>query len=456
MISNIRRPRRRYLVMCLALAALTTLVLGAGARQAAADSPQTAVLDWNKHAMDALVNAPNHATTPGAGNTPPVTTLHLAMVQGAVYDAVNAIDGGHESYLDVPAASASASKASAAATAAHGVLTGVSGEPGVLDQIPVCTSGCTPTSYTAATRAAIETRLDGLLAAALAAANDGNVPAGVAAGLAAANAMLDERDTDGRYPATPAPFPVGTDPGEWRPTSGVNDPFGWVRNVAPFVVQTGEQFLSNGPNALNSGLYTKEYNEVKELGASNSARTAEQQALADFFQPHAVDMFVRSLRTYAYGQGLSVPEQARFMGLLALSVADAAITCWNDKAQWSWWRPETAIRLGDDDGNDKTAGQSTWTSFIAAPPYPEHSSGFNCVAGSTTEIAEQFFGQGRTAFVLERTAGGPTRTYDHFRDVRNDTIDARVYQGIHFRSADEQGAKIGRDVARWVEKHALR
>ena len=151
-----------------------------------------------------------------------------------------------------------------------------------------------------------------------------------------------------------------------------------------------------------------------------------------------------------------MPEQARFMGLLALSVADAAITCWNDKAQWSWWRPETAIRLGDDDGNDKTAGQSTWTSFIAAPPYPEHSSGFNCVAGSTTEIAEQFFGQGRTAFVLERTAGGPTRTYDHFRDVRNDTIDARVYQGIHFRSADEQGAKIGRDVARWVEKHALR
>ena len=89
---------------------------------------------------------------------------------------------------------------------------------------------------------------------------------------------------------------------------------------------------------MNTGLYAKEYNEVKELGAIGSVRTAEQQALADFFQPHAVDMFVRSLRTYAYGQNLSLPEQARFLGHVSLALADAAITCWNDKAHWGFWR----------------------------------------------------------------------------------------------------------------------
>jgi hypothetical protein len=454
--SRNKRRAHRVVGACILLALLAAVVLGSSAQQAAADSPATAVLDWNKHAMDALVNAPNHATTPGAGNTPPVTSPHLAMVQVAVYDAVNAIDGSHASYLDVPDAPSTASQSAAAAQAAHGVLTGVPGEPGILDQIPACTTGCTAASYTAATRAAIEARLDGLLATALASANDGNVAAGVASGLAAADAILDERGGDGRYPATPAPFDVGTDPGEWRPTSGVNDPFGWVRNVEPFVVDDGKQFLSKGPNALTTGIYAKEYNEVKELGATGSQRNAHQQALADFFQPHAVDMFVRSLRTYAYGQSLSVAEQARFMGLLGLSLADAAITCWNDKAQWNFWRPQTAIQLGNSDSNDKTTGDSTWTSFIPSPPYPDHASGFNCVTGSATEVAENFFGQGRTTFVLERTAGGPTRSYDHFRDVCIDTIDARIYQGIHFRSADEAGVKIGRDVAHWVQKHALR
>jgi hypothetical protein len=458
---NARRRRRgagRVAVIAV-FALVVAVALGSGAPRAAADSPETAVLDWNKHALEALVNPGNHATTPGAGNTPPVSTLHLAMVQGAVYDAVNAIDGGHEPYLDGVSAAAGASQAAAAPTAAYRVLVGFDGEPGLLDQIPVCTSGCLPTAYTPGVRAAIKSRLATLHAAALTAAGGAGssaVMAGVAVGEDAAGEMLDARSGDGRYPATPAPFPVGTAPGEWRPTSGVNDPFGWVRNVETFVVDSDTQFLSKGPNALNTGLYAKEYNEVKELGAVGSVRTAEQQALADFFQPHAVDMFVRSLRTYAYGQNLSLPEQARFLGLASLALADTAITCWNDKERWSFWRPETAIRFLGDDGNHKTTGDSGWTSFIASPPYPDHASGFNCVAGSTTEIAEQYFGQGRTTFVLERTLGGPTRTYEHFRDVCDDTIDARVYQGIHFRSADEAGAKIGRDVARWVEKHALR
>jgi hypothetical protein len=423
------------------------LGLAAASPPAQADSPATAVLDWNKHAFDALFNAPG-AATPGAGQTPPVMSLHLAMVQGAVYDAVNAIDGGHTPYLGgLPDAPGSASQAAAAARAAHDTLVAV------LNQVPLTAT------FTAAVRQAIITRLDNLYGSSIAAATlaDGAsaVADGVAAGQAAAAAMIAERTGDGRYPANPFMFTVGTKPGEWRPTAGVNDPFAWVAKVTPFVVESGEQFLSKGPPALKSGAYAKEYNEVKELGAVGSTRTPAQQALVDFFQPNPIELYSRALRTQAGMEGLDLAQQARLFAKINLSLADALITCWSDKAHWSFWRPQTAIRLGGPEVNPKTEGDPTWTSVIPSPPYPDHSSGYNCVTGSIMEVAELYFGQGRTTFTLVHP-NGTTRTYRHFRDVGDDTIDARVFQGIHFRSADEQGCQIGRDVARWVDKHALR
>ena len=271
--------------------------------------------------------------------------------------------------------------------------------------------------------------------------------------------MLAERTNDGRYPASPFMFTPGTDPGQWRPTQPApppnNDPFAWVAKVEPFVVESHEQFLSKGPHELTSGAYAKEYNEVKELGKAGIQRTAEQQALVDFFQPNPVELYTRAFRGYALAEGLDLAEQARLFAKLAFASADTSVTCWEDKAHWSFWRPQTAIRLGDDDGNPKTAGDPIWASAIGNPPYPDHSSGYNCQTGALMEIGESYFGQGRTTFTLVHP-NGTIRTYDHFRDVRDDTIDARVFQGIHFRSADEQGVGIGRDVARWVDKHALR
>lgn len=446
---QLRTPRNARAVRVAVLLLVITGILGAaaGSPTARADSPATAVLDWNKHAFDALANAPG-AATPGAGQTPPVMSLHLAMVQGAVYDAVNAIDGGHAPYLDgLPDAPGSASQAAAAARAAHDTLVAV------LNQVPLTAT------FTAAVRQAIITRLDNLYGSSIAAATlaDGAsaVADGVAAGQAAAAAMIAERMGDGRYPANPFMFTVGTEPGEWRPTSGVNDPFAWVAKVRPFVVESGEQFLSKGPRALKSGAYAKEYNEVKELGAVGSTRTPAQQALVDFFQANPIELYSRALRTQAGMEGLDLAQQARLFAKINLSVADAAITCWSDKANWSFWRPQTAIRLGGPEVNPKTEGDPAWTSAIPSPPYPDHSSGYNCVTGSITEVAEIYFGHGRTTFTLVHP-NGTIRTYRHFRDVRADTIDARVFQGIHFRSADEQGVGIGRDVARWVDKHALR
>jgi hypothetical protein len=446
---------RARLITGVALALLTTAVVGGSAPTASADSPATAVLDWNKHTLDALANATT-AATPGAGMTPPVQAVHLAMVQGAVYDAVNAIDGGHEPYLaGLPSAPSSASEAAAAATAAHDVLVAV------LNQAPLTAT------FTAAVRDAIIERLNTLLASSIAAATavDGAsaVSDGVDAGQAAAAAMILQRTGDGRW--GPFRFTCGEDPGDWRPAtstvcttpSGPSDPFAWVAKVDPFVVQSGLQFVSKGPRNLTSGAYAKEYNEVKTLGAPNSVRSTEQQAVSDFFVVPPIEMYNRAFREYAVTRGLTLAEQAYLFAKLTLSGGDALITCWEDKALHSFWRPLTAIRLGDEDGNPKTDGDPNWTSAIATPPYPDHSSGYNCATGSYMEAAELYFGTDRTTFTLQHATPDATspRTYQHFRDVWDDTIDARVYQGIHFRSADEQGAEIGRNIALWVDEHAL-
>ena len=436
------------LVICTALLALFAALLGGGQPTAQAGPFQDDVLDWNLYAAQALIGGPT-ATPPGVGQPPPVSVLHLGMVQGAVYDAVNMIDGGHEPYLDgLPSAPGSASKAAAVATAAHDVLVGM-----------VITPALTP---------AIVTRLDGHLADSLAAAAaaDGAsaVAAGVAAGAAAADAMLDERASDGRY--TPGIFfTEGLGVGDWRPIT-TNDPNGWVRVVDPFVMTSASQFRTHGPRKIGTGGYRREYNEVKDLGGNGTTtptlRTVEQTQLAQFFSANPVEMFNRTFRGLSATEGLTLAEQARLFAMLNLSGADAAIACWDDKEYWGFWRPLTAIRLGETDGDPTTVGDPAWTSLLGSPPYPDHPSGYNCQSGAFMNAAKAFFGD-RMEFTLTATIGPPllpapvtmARPYERFTDVLEDTIDARVYQGIHFRSADEDGAWIGQKVARWLDTHYL-
>ena len=434
---------RHYVSGIIALVAVLTLALTPWSNQspvASADPADTMVLDWNRYAVEALSNLPT-ASTPGAGQTPTVAILHLAMVQGAVYDAVNMIDGGYQPYLaDLPPASASASQAAAVATAAHHTLTGM--------QLVPPLSG------------AIVDRLDALLADSLALATDADGPAAVAAGIAvgeaAAAAMLAERADDGRYGSFA--FPVGTAPGEWRPTppAFLNDPFGWVVNVDPFLLESASQVRTKGPRALHTGIYAKEYNEVKTLGSIDSVRSPEQEAIAQFFTVNTAEHYNRTFRTVAADEGLTTSEQARLFAMLNMAGADALIGCHDDKAFWGFWRPITAIRLGDEDGNPKTVGDPAWTPMLANPPYPDHPSGHNCATAGFMYAAEVFFGRGRMDFSLVRIVPGQAdvvREYKHFRDVVDDTIDARIYQGLHFRTADVQGAGIGRDVARWLEQN---
>jgi hypothetical protein len=441
--------RSGLLALVTALATFAAVPLAGTHQRVYAGPPEDAVLDWNLNATNALVNSPT-APIPGLGQSPTVSILHLAMAQGAVYDAVNMIDGGHEPYLEgLPPAPASASHAAAVATAAHDVLVGV------VEGVPVI-SPLTP-----AIIASIVDRLDDLYADSIAAATveDGAaaVAAGTAAGGAAAEAMLEERANDGRF--GPFRFTSGDDPGEWRPTTpGVSDPFAWVARVDPFVLESTSQFRTKGPHALTSGAYTKEYNEVKELGALDSPRTPEQNALANFYTNNVPppELFNRTFRVISESEGLTLVEQARLFVMLNMAGADALINCWDDKAVWSFWRPVTAIHEGDDDGNRRTIGDPGWTPLSGNPPYPEHPSGYNCATSAFMHTADAFFGRKPLAFSVVRIVAGEanvTRNYNQFKDVIDDTIDARIYQGIHFRAADVQGAEIGKDVARWLDKH---
>ncbi|CAN5621981.1 vanadium-dependent haloperoxidase [soil metagenome] len=357
-----------------------------------AGAASNAVLTWNANAVDALTNAPT-APVPGAGMTPPVSALHMAMVQAAVYDAVNAIDGGHQPYLSgLPKVSRSASKEAAVATAGHGVLVGL---------VP------------ALPNVVIE-RLDTLLDVSLAAIADGPAKsAGIQIGQTVAQAMLAERADDGRY--VPFVLTIGDEAGEWRPTppAFISDPFAWVGRVRPFTLKKTSQFRTDGPLDLTSPAYAAEFNQVKSLGsATSTTRTEQQTALALFFTVSPVLPWNQAMREMAAARGLNAAQSARLLALLNVSIADAAIGCFDDKIHWNFWRPLTAIQLADQDGNPRTVADPDWTPLGTNPPYSDHPSGYNCLTGAATQAARLYFGKDKVKFALPKGDGsGASREY---------------------------------------------
>ena len=300
-----------------------------------------AVRDWNKHALDALVN-PAAAPIPGAGQSPPVSQLHLAMVQGAVYDAVNSIDGRRQPYLaGVAPASPSASLDAAVATAAHHVLVGLGG--GLVPPLPQV----------------VLDRLEDLYADALSPIPDGPAKTdGINAGAAAAAAMLAARANDGRY--VPFSFIVGDDPGEWRPTPPalVNDPYAWVSGVEPFVLQSRSQFRTQGPSDLTSRAYAEEYNEVKTLGGPTEAPSATPSRRRS---PSSTRFIPASCTTAPSApsprrEGLAWSRRRGSSPWSNLAGADALINCWDDKDEFSFWRPITAIHRATTTATTRTVG----------------------------------------------------------------------------------------------------
>jgi hypothetical protein len=441
---RLRRARVKRRGAGLLSIALLAAALHSGPAYAAEND---AVRVWNERAATTLVNGPA-AATPGVQFTPPVAIIHLAIVQGAVYSAVNAIKGGHDPYLKGLKAATSASKGAAASTAAHHVLVGL------VNQAP------TTATLTAQIKADIIARLNTEYASSLAEIPAGQAKAkGIEVGAAAAAAMLANRVGDGRFGAPNWPVPANPGPGEWRPNPG-NDPNAWVRNVRPFTLPNSDYFQTSGPAALTSAQYTTEFNEVKALGRVDSAtRTAAQTSLAYWTAGHPVPMLYAAMRQVAASKGLTISEQARFHAMTSMATADSAINCFAEKGRWAFWRPTTAIQLADTDGNAATEPDTGWTSLLPLPPYADEPSGANCFFSGMMNSAKAFFGSDAAEFDIVSPGlatvpgSGSTRHYSHFTDVIPDVIDARVYGGLHFRRADVNGAALGQSVAEFVDRN---
>jgi hypothetical protein len=409
------------------LAAIAVLATPASAR---ADT----VTDWNQVAAGAL-QSPGTATPPGAGQGA-ASTVHLAMVHAAVYDALNAIDGCHEPYVSRPEAKRWYSQdAAVAAAARHMLVNGGLGIPAA--RMPV-----------------IE---DAYQATLLPIADGPAKTGGIATGEAAATALLAARAGDGRF--GPFRFTEAFLPGEWRlvPPATVTDQGAWLKDVRPLVLRDPDRFRGRPPHRLGSRAYAADLNEVKAVGRVDSlTRTPEQTAAAEYWgTTNATATMASIIRSVANTQGGTLADHARLLARVYTNAADALIVTWRDKERYSFWRPFHAIREAASDGNRATDADPDWTALIASPPYPEHPSGLSTFGAAVAYTMQHFYRRDRATF-SGTTPGGVTRQFTSFSQMRDDIVEARIWSGIHFRFADTEGAKIGREVAHWGNLHAFR
>ncbi|MEA2230414.1 MAG: hypothetical protein QOD83_230 [Solirubrobacteraceae bacterium] len=391
----------------------------AAAPVAAANS----VTDWHAIAQHAIVDV--------AQELPWIQTRSLAMVSGAAYDAVNAIDGTpYRPYLVAPAAQRSYSKDAAVATAAHDVLVGL---------LP-------------AQRSSLDQQYDEALAAI---PNNPDKAGGVAVGSQAADAMLAARENDGVDASQT--WIVGTQPGQWRPTPpfmvGVSAQIGFMRT---FAIPDPDLFRSPRPNALTSARYASDFNEVKSVGAASSTTRTSDQTEAAIFWAGLRNPWWSIFDQIAVARHLSVSDTARMLALLYISQHDSFIANFKAKYHWSSWRPVTAIPEAGADGNPATASDPDWTPLLPTPPVPEHPSGHAMVSATISTILALFFHTDRVAFTGYSPDTNTTRRYARFSDALTEVINARVWGGIHFRTADNQGAVEGAKLAAYVWLTRLR
>jgi hypothetical protein len=419
-----------------ALGLLALIGLGAP-RGATADE----VLDWNIIGFEA---------TAAGGQNNIVISRSVTMMQLAIHDALNAIERRYEPYLHHGRAEPSAAPAPAVATAARDVLMGVIPAWGKPEQ-----------------RAKALAIVDIAYAAALAKAPDGpSKRQGIALGQAAAAAMLAARQADGS--GAPPQYTPGTAPGQWQPHPNpvppnppVPDPALAAGNwpamlpqwgqVAPFIIATPWQFRLPGPPALASTEYARDYEEVKRVGGKTStARTVEQSETAHYWYEGSPQSWSRIARVAAAQRGLDMWENARLLALVNAVIADGFIAGADTRYLYNFWRPVTAVRAGDADGNAATAADPAWETFLNTPPLPDYPSTHSIAGGAAATVLARFFGRDQVDFTM--TSGPPfagiTRSFRSFSQAAQENADSRVYAGIHFRSACQDGAKLGKQIGR--------
>jgi hypothetical protein len=408
----------------------TVEAVGSVAGPGAADP--AVITEWNAIAVRTIAGpAPS-----GAGKANAEAFLWYAFVHAAVYNAVVGITGEYELYNWNARGPKGGSPQAAAAAAAHRLLRQY--------------FGGTP---------AIAARLDADLATSLGQIPDG-VPKeqGIRYGRAAADRIITLRADDGRFAAVTYNPPDPTAPGVWRPTPPANTPFfdPWLGQVDPLVLNSLTQFAPSPPPAIASELYVQEFNEVRDYGVrEGSRRSAAQTESARFFSDIPIVPLQASLRDLVARRQLSISNSARLFAAVELSIADSIGTVWNGKLRYAWWRPITAIREANSDGNPATAAVPGWEPFIVTPPYPEWPSGLTSVIGALSTTLARLNADGRVDLNITSAAAGVTRHYDDAAVIQQDAVDARVWSGIHFRTADEVSIGIGTQVANWTLDHYL-
>lgn len=381
------------------------------------------VLDWNRLAL----------TVPSPVGPP--QARHLAMVHVAMHDAINSITGEYQPYGPRIEAAVEASAEAAGVAAAHRILTTV---------LPAGNA-----VYEAAR------------ASAQAAIGEPGWSLGAMVGLAAADNVLTMRLNDGF--TTPATYNPGSGPGIWIPPAGVSALLPGFGRVVPFALHRGDQFRPDGPPSLRSEQYAAEVSEVQRVGSSASEalglRTPEQSATARFWVGNSIPIFQGMARQISELRQLGLSDNAQLFALLSVAGVDAYIAAWDAKYTFTFWRPINAIRNADIDGNPATVRDAAWTPFAPTPPFPDYVSGHTAYTGAFVHILEHVFGTGAVTFTATNLNVPPpeqVRTYLRIRDLGAEMIEARILAGIHFRTADRDGNRLGRQVAQFAISHVVR
>ena len=412
---------------------------------AESNSPgENVILQWNRVLKETL-------STPGQHPPTIFPIRSYAIMHAAMFDAVNSIDRSYTPYLtlvDEKTFSPSflktrgvfrlASKEAAAAQAARDVLVGL---------YP---------SRQAVFDAELAISLNGIpfLQAQL----------GISIGRVVAARMLAHRAGDG-WAVTPPPYILSMAPGNWQPTPP-NFPAAGITQlpaVMPFAVVSGSQFASPPPPALTSMEYAADFNEVKELGAMNSAtRTAEQTQTARLHAGVGTPtqfwfVWNNVASSISAARGMTTVENARLFALLNIAYHDTLQTTMTGKFIYGLWRPVTAIRRADEDGNPNTTQDANWLALLTNPPYPSYPGNLAAVGASQATIMILFFGRDNIAF--QHTwdgATGATRSYSSFSALASEQDRSRVYGGIHFKFDQTAGINTGRNVSNYVFLNFLR
>jgi len=416
---------------------LAFVVVAVAAGTAQADE----VTDWNQTMLRAgLVGV----------TSPLVITRVAAIVQAAVFDAVNGIARRYTPIHVPPAGPAGASRDAAAVQAAYATLVQLY-----------------PTQ-----KATFDARLAVSLAVLGAHESSAAIASGRAWGQTVADAILTWRSIDGFTPAPPA-FLGGTAVGQWRPTPpalapGAGPQFAYM---TPWAILAPSQFRPAGPPALTSDRYTADFNETKKMGGISSASRTPDQTVSSWFWASGTASFIwNDLAVSLIDRASSKSDDdgddnwqarrhdsslqnARLLAQMNLAMADAAIACWDAKYAYVFWRPVTAIPLAATDGNPATGEDAAWMPLFATPAHPEYPSGHSCISGAAGAVLANRFGE-RTHFTVESDLmPGVVRSFRRFSSALEEVQNARIFAGIHFRSATADGQTVGVSVAEYVLDH---